>query len=76
MGRRSNVNDLVPWVSMAIAGIGAIIGGITKLIIVSKQLEMQKEQAIAMRNYWQQQGGYPPPPNQQYPQYPRHRAVN
>lgn len=55
--RRSNVNELIPWISMAIAGIGTIVGGITKLLIVSKQLELQKVQSVAMTKYWQQMHG-------------------
>jgi len=60
MAKGINPADLVPWVGMALAGVGAIATAVVKLVIVSKQLEMQKQQMEFAREQWRSMPRIPP----------------
>ena len=52
MAKSINPVDLVPWIGMGLAAVGAITTAIVKLVITTKQLEMQREHMAFVREQW------------------------
>lgn len=52
--------DIIPWVGMIVAGIGAITSSIAKMMTVRAQVEAQREMAKAAQEYWKHIGPQPP----------------
>lgn len=52
MRRKSN-EDLVPWIALALAGLGTLVTAITRWMANKRQLDLQKMQVEATIRYWE-----------------------
>ena len=51
--RRNRNEDLVPWIALALTGLGTLVTAITRWMANRQQLNLQRMQVEATIRYWE-----------------------